>query len=312
MNCIYCGHELSDDDKTCPVCGNVNKYYKDVRNQEYRRYGSKDDTPAMGRLSNGYVDLKTKWYNHLLIALAYIAMNVLTLFIARVYIKSNSAYGCYVDQSCSDEIKSQASNDMTIIQVLVEIALILIIAFIFIKKWKYFFKELGQGKTWMWFGIGIGVIFGFNIVYNMFLQALGKGSDNTNQESVMEFIFSKPMWAFMFVCIAAPLFEELVFRFGVFRAFCSSKKMQIIGIIVTSLLFAGIHMVATFEEVFSGEGAPNYQLLWDDLLTFPSYIAGALVLTFSYYKTKNLATPILIHIANNFISYISIMMLVSM
>ena len=41
-----------------------------------------------------------------------------------------------------------------------------------------------------------------------------------------------------FVVIAAPLFEEIIFRFGVFRCFVAkdNKKTGIIGLIVTTIL----------------------------------------------------------------------------
>ena len=119
-------------------------------------------------------------------------------------------------------------------------------------------------------------------------------------------IFGMPLLGFLFVVVAAPLFEELIFRFGIFRTFTfKNKKLEIIGFIVAMFLFGAIHMVATFESVFA-TATPNWDLLKSDLLTLPVYLCGGFCLTLAYFKSKNLITSMLAHMTLNLISFIAI------
>ena len=104
-----------------------------------------------------------------------------------------------------------------------------------------------------------------------------------------------------------PVFEEIIFRFGIFRSFVNgNKKREIIGLIITTLLFALIHMVATVQEALSVTDGTGLSIFLNDLVTLPIYLIGAFCLTFAYYKSKNLATCVTMHMIYNFISYISI------
>ena len=150
-------------------------------------------------------------------------------------------------------------------------------------------------------------MYGLTLVYSILLEVFKLTSTSTNQDAVNNIIVENPILGFLFVVVAAPLFEEIIFRFGVFRAFTNkSKKTEIIGLVVTTLLFAFVHMTATFEMTFADPSNPDGELLKSDMLSLPSYLIGAFSLTFAYYKSKNLITPMLMHMAWNLIGFIGI------
>ena len=66
-------------------------------------------------------------------------------------------------------------------------------------------------------------------------------------------------------------------------------------------------MEATFTNAFADAANPDWELFKSDMLSLPSYLIGAFALTFVYYKSKNLLAPMLVHMAWNFLAYISIL-----
>lgn len=320
MNCPYCGHEIDEKDKFCKTCNKPNAYYKEdvvdtnVLNQEYVQYNQKYDKYEESnkldalRTDMGYVNLNTKWYHHLLIAsVGYIAMYIIVYILVFAYSAINAeVLSCAKTNSCSVEVLEKVNLAEATIQLVGELSVIAIVAIIFRKRLKQFFKEFKNSKTWMWFGICIGIMYVANVIYSYILQFLGTTSTSTNQNSVNSVIFGAPLIGFIFVVFAAPLFEEIIFRFGVFRIFTGSKKKEILGVFITMLLFAGIHMVPTFQAVFEDISNPNWELFKSDMLSLPVYLIGAFGLTFAYYKSKNLATSMVTHMVYNLISFVAI------
>lgn len=91
--------------------------------------------------------------------------------------------------------------------------------------------------------------------------------------SVFEIIFQ-----IIIACIIAPIFEEIVFRFGLFE-FINKKYNFIISIILTSIIFAFVH--------FYG------------IIGFIIPFMSSIFFTYSYYKKQNLLYPIIIHFMYN-------------
>ena len=88
-------------------------------------------------------------------------------------------------------------------------------------------------------------------------------------EIIAEFIMS---------CIFAPIFEEIIFRFGLYKKL--NKKLNVfISILVTSIVFALIHFynIDGFIILF------GISLIWH----------------YSFYKTNNLIYPVLLHFFHN-------------
>lgn len=88
-------------------------------------------------------------------------------------------------------------------------------------------------------------------------------------EIIAEFIMS---------CLFAPIFEEIIFRFGLYKKL-NSKLNVFISILVTSIVFAVIH-------IYNVDG-------------FIILLGISLIWHYSFYKTNNLIYPILLHFFHN-------------
>ena len=343
MYCKKCGYKLNESDSRCPFCNHpVNEeretvvfsikksnkveaqkevikeekpVVEDVEKQEYININEKMHYIAY-RTPLGYLNIKTQFWHHALIAsVGYLMMYVLIIIIGRTMIASYQASG--LDFSCISadgnmfgcpiEVKNAYMKVNVVSQVVAELLIVAAVALIFMKYLKPLFAELKQGNTWKWIGIGFALMYGLTLVYSILLEVFELTSTSTNQDSVNNIIVENPILGFLFVVVAAPLFEEIIFRFGIFRAFTNkSKKTEIIGVVVTTLLFAFVHMTATIETVFADPSNPDWEVFKSDMLSLPSYLIGAFSLTFAYYKSKNLITPMLMHMAWNFMAFISI------
>lgn len=83
---------------------------------------------------------------------------------------------------------------------------------------------------------------------------------------------------FITTCIFAPIFEEIIFRFGIYKKL--NKKLNIIlTMITTSVIFAIIH----FYNIDGSIILIGISLVWNYL----------------FYKTDNLIYPILLHFFHN-------------
>lgn len=327
MFCKKCGFQFSDREQKCPFCGayinetkNIAKNTKTEKKVEpstpkyndYVPYNQKEDKEEMNSL--GYVKLRAQWWQHLLIACGgYILMYVLYSIISSIGVviaKNNGViFDCINDstKACSVGAETTYYILSMVSQVLAEILIVVVVIIIFRKYLKKLFNGFKNGKTYKWFGIMLGIMYAASFVYSKILDVFNLNQTSTNQLAVTETIKSNPFLGFLFVVIAAPLFEEIIFRFGVFRAFTHrNKKTEIIGIAVTTFVFAFVHMIATIEEAII---AKDVSVLLLDLPTFPSYLIGAFCLTFAYYKSKNLCTTMIMHMSWNFLSFVSILLL---
>ena len=320
--CPFCNHDVNEEVSSAVIKETIKEEYKEevvvdkpVEKQEYVNINKTADIVGI-RNKLGYLELKTQFWHHVLIAcLGYLLMNVSLILIARMmvsaYVSNGMDFSCINSeagiQSCPIEVSSAYMIISCVSQVIAELLIVVVTALIFMKYLKPFFKQFKDSKTWKWVGIGFGLMYGLNLVYSILLQLFEQTSTSTNQDLVNQTIFNNPVLGFLFVVIAAPLFEEIIFRFGIFRAFTGKgKKREIIGIVVTTLLFAFVHMTPTLEAAFVDISNPDWKLFFTDMLSLPAYLIGAFSLTFAYYKSKNLLTSMLMHMAWNFIAFVGI------
>ncbi|MBF0596448.1 CPBP family intramembrane glutamic endopeptidase [Faecalibacter rhinopitheci] len=87
---------------------------------------------------------------------------------------------------------------------------------------------------------------------------------------------------FITVCIFAPIFEEVLFRGIIFKGLLQHKIHPALAIVVSGFLFGMAHMN---PWQFIGAG-----------------ILG-MIFAFTYYRTKSLVIPVLLHAINNCLSY---------
>lgn len=158
--------------------------------------------------------------------------------------------------------------------------------------------------------IGFVLLYVASIAANMILVLLNITQSSENQYAIETMIanctsFELVLFSIILV-VVTPLIEELIFRkslFGFLKKYdFSSKKM----IIVSALIFGGIHVATTIISlIFSA--APFMAILTEFLLVIP-YFAMGLALSYSYEKAKrNIFVPTIIHMANNLLSLILIL-----
>lgn len=150
-------------------------------------------------------------------------------------------------------------------------------------------KNLGIAATF------VALAFAASILVGYLERALfGDGEiSSSNQESVENMILNYKLVGFIMVAIIAPFVEEIIFRYFVFRG--SQKAWgTVAAFIITVVSFAGIHYL---NSIMAGT-------LLEDLKSVLSYLVPSFIMTFLYFKNKNLATPIMFHMLFNGIQFI--------
>ena len=150
------------------------------------------------------------------------------------------------------------------------------------------------------------------VTSNIVTLIFGEVGSNANQDSLNESMFKYPLIVAVFSVVFAPIVEELVFRFTLFKSV--AKKNKILAYILSIFTFAGIHFISSLSVLLINLNEPTvlnevaYQVFYDDLKTLPIYIVAAIVLTISYDINKNIATNIMVHAFYN-LSQVIIMLL---
>lgn len=144
----------------------------------------------------------------------------------------------------------------------------------------------------VWVPAGLIMLFVSSLVWNQVLfWVLGDTISNANQDALLEAAFQSPVWTGLLTLLVAPLAEELIFRYFIFRSLLARFPIMAWGLSITA--FAGIHLIASI-------GSPTFTL---DLWTMPSYLLASTILTFIYYQTDRFATVVLVHLCYNAIVF---------
>lgn len=122
------------------------------------------------------------------------------------------------------------------------------------------------------------------------LTLFGESMVNANQQAVNNLLFDSPIVGCLMTMVLAPVVEELIFRFYVFKGL--AKKNIYLAYIVTALSFAAIHLMASV-------GTPFFL---EDLRSMPIYTVAGLVFCYAYHKTKNMGVNIGAHMFYNTIA----------
>lgn len=90
-------------------------------------------------------------------------------------------------------------------------------------------------------------------------------------------------WTLVFeiitTCLFAPIFEEIIFRFGLYGYLNKKIKSKVIVMLLTSIIFSAIHFY----------GIDGFTIL----------LIISLIWNYSYFKTDNLIYPIIMHLIHN-------------
>ncbi|EHB6419514.1 CPBP family intramembrane metalloprotease, partial [Enterococcus faecalis] len=126
-----------------------------------------------------------------------------------------------------------------------------------------------------------GIAIGGTLLLNM------QGHTTTANDSTLIKLFSgvSPVLVVLLLGIAAPIMEEIVFRGGIIGYLVENNAL--LAILISSFLFGIIH------------GPTNF-------ISFGMYFFMGIILSVSYYKTKDLRVSIFIHFLNNLFPAIAI------
>ncbi len=141
----------------------------------------------------------------------------------------------------------------------------------------------------------------------MDMSLFGESETNANQQSINELYEQAPILAILLTCVLAPLIEEAIFRYFIFKPI--AKHNVVLGFIVSAVTFGLIHMLSTFLEFMDTH---DTAVLFNDLRSLVIYVACGCVFTYAYHKTKMLICPILAHcFYNSFATLIALSALTS-
>ena len=121
-------------------------------------------------------------------------------------------------------------------------------------------------------------------IYFIYQLIISKSVTNTipnNEEMVRTLFKTNFLIAFISSCILAPILEEILFRFTIFK--CTNNKY--IFLLSSSILFALFHVT-------------NLQSIIQVFFLF-SYLILSFTLTYTLYKSKNICNSIIIHSIHN-------------
>ena len=168
--------------------------------------------------------------------------------------------------------------------------------FAFIKK-----DALALNKNWLVLLFGVGISFGVSIVGGFVVQSMRAGIDgfygyalsreSLNQQTIETAMRAEFKWFLIFtVCIFGPIIEELVFRKAIFSLF----KTNWPGVLVSTLVFGGIHVV----------NESSFTLFAYNIF---AYLVGGLAFSLVYvYSKRNVVVTSVLHILHNTIAVLTL------
>ena len=117
---------------------------------------------------------------------------------------------------------------------------------------------------------------------NLFIAIVSNGSTAGNQDAINDLFKISPLYIYFASVIYAPIVEELIFR----KAIRNIIPNKILFILVSGLLFGGLHVIGTVEA-------------WYDPLYIIPYSAPGIVFAFILYKTNNIFVSTGLHFMHN-------------
>lgn len=167
---------------------------------------------------------------------------------------------------------------------LVQVFLVLVIAYIFRKDLKKNFKDLKKNHKYYfsnylkyWF-LALGLMMLSNAIILMFEP----GSIAGNEEAIRDMFSKTPIYTFISAVIIAPILEELVFR----KSFRYMFSNDILFILFSGITFGAFHVIGSFETFF-------------DLIYIIPYSVPGLVFAYVLVKSKNIFVPMGLHFLHN-------------
>lgn len=192
------------------------------------------------------------------------------------------------------------SATMIRVDVLAFFYVLLIILCVWISwyEWKHSFDQIKKVPIAFLFRVVIGGF--FVIILNVFLSVLSSllsgQMDSLNQEVIADNMSVAPVFMMFSVLIFAPIVEESVFRGGIF-AFCRRYLNFGCAAFISALAFGWIHVM---DALLAGQ--------WSDGVYLLVYGGIGLVNAWFYERQGGLLASSGVHLFNNLISYLSMLL----
>lgn len=179
--------------------------------------------------------------------------------------------------------------------------IVILLVFIFhktlIQDWKTFWNEkkscAKEGMSaWL-----KGII--LMMISNIIVLSI-TGAMAANESQNREILNTMPIYAITTMCLFGPFIEEMVFR----KSFKKAFKNKYFYAIITSLIFASLHVINSFDP-FTME---NILMNWKQLFFLIPYSSLAIFFALSYWKTNTIFTSTLAHCFHNTITVLIILL----
>jgi len=185
----------------------------------------------------------------------------------------------------------------------IAIALVLELFFFDRANFKSRLKDFTHGSSYLSAISFVGIYLVCNMIYTYVFEALiikitGITISSSENQSALNAMFASNKFGLSFMTIIlAPIVEELTYRLGLFESIRRYNKT--LALIISSFVFALIHMdILGLIMNFTQAEFIN------ELLNFPAYLIGALVLTEAYNKHLSIVESMLTHAFINLLSII--------
>lgn len=158
------------------------------------------------------------------------------------------------------------------------------------------------------------LLINISVKLNIIDQSVVDSNLTSDNQASIEALYSHPiaMWILIpSVIFIGPLTEEMVFRKALFRIVNSKKN--IINILISSLLFASIHvasgiLLTAFTQILI-DPKMAFQLIFLELIYSGGYFLAGLLLSTCYVLSgQNLIIVFIIHLLNNLLATLQIIM----
>ncbi len=160
------------------------------------------------------------------------------------------------------------------------------------KDFKTYFKKFDDNikVSIKYYLCGYFVMVASNILIALFFSGATAGNEN----AVRSLIDSYPLYMFFSVAIYAPFIEEIIFRkciYDIVYSFKETKYHKYIYIVISGLLFAGMHVIGITEQAI-------------DFLYIIPYLGLGIAFAALYHKTKNIFSTITMHSMHNTLAFL--------
>lgn len=145
------------------------------------------------------------------------------------------------------------------------------------KKYVKNFKEYMPKYMEYW-----ALAFSLMLISNFIIITLFPNSIATNQVAINNILVEAPFYMIISAVLFAPFLEETIFRFSFRKIF----KNDLIFIILSGLVFGGLHVIGSFNNLI-------------DLIYIIPYSIPGVIFAYTLVKSKNIFVPMSLHFFHN-------------